>query len=132
MGAKILVIDDTLANRKAYQALLSRRGTGVAVSAAGEEGVERALRGDFAVILVDVKMPGMDGYETADLLRKCLEGKNTSIILMTAHDTPSWTQARLKQKGIEDFFTEPIDPDYVEGRVAELVLRNTGGRSASA
>jgi CheY-like chemotaxis protein len=124
MGAKILVIDDTPANRLAFEALLSRQGDKVVVAESGEEGIEKALREEFAVILVDVKMAGMDGYETADLLRKCLDAKKTSIVLMTAHDTPSWTIARMQQKGIADFFTSPIDPDYIEKRVAELVGRS--------
>src|SRR5437016_2528137 len=128
MSAKILVIDDTPASRQAFAALLSRQGDKVMVAASGEEGIELALREEFVVILVDVKMPGMDGYETADLLRKCLVGKKTSIILMTAHDTPSWTAARMQQKGIADFFTAPVDPDNVEKRVAELVSLSSSGR----
>ena len=121
---KILVIDDTSANRLAFEALLSRRGNSVVVAASGEEGIEKALREEFAVILIDVKMPGLDGYETAKLLRKRLEGKRTSLVLMTAsYDTPSWTAARLAQKGIADFFCAPIDADQVELRIAALVER---------
>src|ERR1043165_1957945 len=111
MSASILVIDDTASNRTAYEALLSRRGDRVVVAASGEEGVLAACRQDFSVILVDVKMPGMDGYDTVKLLRTFTDLRRTSIILMSAHDTPSWTAARLKQKGVTDFFTAPIAPD---------------------
>lgn len=120
---KILVIDDTAANRTALEALLSRRGNPVALAASGVEGIRMALAEEFAVILIDVKMRGLDGYETATLLRKGLEGKRTSLVLMSAYDTPSWSAARLAQKGIADFFSTPIDPDDFEPRIAALVER---------
>src|SRR5258708_27648549 len=82
--AKILLVDDEPKRLFALQELLSTLGQNLMIAQSGEEALRLALKNDFAVILLDVRMPGIDGFETARLIRSRERSRLTPIIFLTA------------------------------------------------
>jgi len=82
--ANILLVDDEPKSLYALQELLSTLGENLLTAASGEEALRHALKNDFAVILLDVRMPGIDGFETARLIRNRERSKLKPIIFITA------------------------------------------------
>src|SRR5579859_512309 len=82
----ILIVDDSPLNRAAYSTVLGGKGYRITEASSGAEALERAGKEDFSVILLDVRMPGMDGFETARQLRQREETKYTPILFVSAFD----------------------------------------------
>src|ERR1043165_626324 len=82
---KILVVDDLPENLLVYQSILDEPGQEVIAVSSGAEALRQVLQHEFAVILLDVNMPGMDGFETAVLIRGRKRCAHTPIIFVTAH-----------------------------------------------
>ena len=80
----MLIVDDTAANRVALRAMLAPLGRTVLEAASGHAALRAVLRQDFAVILMDVRMPILDGYETAKLIRQRVRSQLTPFIFVTA------------------------------------------------
>ena len=85
--ANILIVDDDPRTLLAMEALLSGPGRHTVTAASGQEALRRLLRQDFSVILMDVRMPDMDGFETADLIRQNERLRHVPIIFLSAIDT---------------------------------------------
>lgn len=83
----ILLVDDHPKNLLALEAILANLGENLVKAHSGEEALRRLLHEDFAVILLDVQMPGMNGFETASLIRQRERSKQTPIIFLTAFST---------------------------------------------
>ena len=77
--AKILIVDDLAENLMSYQAILEELGQELVLARSGEEALKEVLKNEFAVILLDVNMPGLDGLETAGLIRKRKRSAHTPI-----------------------------------------------------
>jgi two-component system chemotaxis sensor kinase CheA len=92
----ILVVDDSLTTRMLEQSILESAGYEVDVATSGEEGLERARRADYALILVDVEMPGMDGFTFIEQIRSDPKLRDTPAILVTSRSAPE-----DKQRGQE-------------------------------
>src|SRR3954454_1494660 len=99
----ILLVDDRPANLLALEAILSGPGLNLVRAHSGEEALRHLLRADFAVVLLDVQMPGMDGFETAGLVRGRERSRHTPIIFLTAHDSPDFPVARAYRLGAVDY-----------------------------
>src|SRR5437762_1808696 len=84
--ANILLVDDQDNNLIALEALLESLDQKIVKSRSGEEALRWLLKEDFAVILLDINMPGLDGFETASLIREREKSKHTPIIFITAHN----------------------------------------------
>src|SRR5438067_13914228 len=84
--ANILLVDDQPSNLLALEAILDELGQNLVRADSGEEALRRLLDDDFAVILMDVKMPGLDGIETAALIRERDRCQHTPIIFLTAFE----------------------------------------------
>src|SRR5262252_6662020 len=82
--ASLLIVDDDPASREALQAVLANSGAHIAMAASGEEALRRVLDEDFAAILMDVRMPGIDGFTTASMIRERKRSRYTPIIFLTA------------------------------------------------
>ena len=82
--AKILIVDDLAENLMSYQAILEELSQDLILARSGEEALKEVLKHDFAVILLDVNMAGLDGLETAALIRKRKRSTHTPIIFLTA------------------------------------------------
>jgi PAS domain S-box-containing protein len=116
--ASILLVDDHPPNLRVLQAVLSPLGHPTVQAASGEEALARLGEVEFAVILLDIMMPGMDGLETAALVRSHAHGREVPIILMTAGDTPA---VEGYAHGAVDVLRKPLDADVLRGKVAVFV-----------
>src|SRR5689334_22982714 len=83
----ILLVDDQPANLLALEAILDTSGANLVTAPSGEEALRCILKDDFAVVLLDVQMQGMDGFETARFIRTREKSRNTPIIFLTAYDS---------------------------------------------
>jgi signal transduction histidine kinase len=119
-AARILIVDDIAANRLAVQAVLQPLGAQLVEARSGEEALKASLIHEFAVVLMDVQMPGLDGFATVELLRQRERTRFTPVIFVTAFgDIP--TAARGYSLGAFDFITKPFDGDVLRARVSALV-----------
>ncbi len=110
---RVLVVDDDEKNLRALAALLARVPAEIVTARSGEEALRQLLLGEFAVILLDIQMPGMSGLETAALIRERERSRRTPIIFLTAF---SRTEAQLLgayRLGAVDFLTKPVQPEEV-------------------
>jgi signal transduction histidine kinase len=114
--ARILIVDDLPEKRLAYGAILQGLDADVVMAASGEEALRHVLEGEFAVILLDVNMPGMDGLETAGLLRQHRNARHTPIILVTAH-ADDVQSARGYELGAVDYIQVPVVAPVMRAKV---------------
>ena len=119
--AKILLVDDEPKSLFALQELLSQLGQNLMVAQSGEEALRLALKNDFAVILLDVRMPGIDGFETARLIRARDRSKSTPIIFLTAAADEMTSMFRGYEVGAVDYLMKPVVPDVLKSKVAVFV-----------
>jgi two-component system, sensor histidine kinase len=125
----ILVVDDEPLNLRAMEALLSSAECRVETAASGAEALRRILRSDFALILLDVRMPEMDGFETAALIRKLKRSRHTPIVFLTAAGEHAEWVLRGYGAGAVDYIVKPVDPEVLKSKVAiflDLSSRNAG------
>ena len=115
--ARILIVDDLPDKRLAYGAILEGIDAEVVMAASGEEALKRVLEGEFAAILLDVNMPGMDGLETAELLRQHRNARHTPIILVTAY-ADNVQSARGYELGAVDYLQVPVIAPVMRAKVA--------------
>ena len=114
--ARILVVDDLPDKRLAYGAILEGLEADVVMAASGEEALTRVLEEEFAVILLDVNMPGMNGLETAELLRQHRNGRHTPIIMVTAY-ADDVQSARGYELGVVDYIQVPVIAPVMRAKV---------------
>ncbi len=105
---KILVVDDTSANIIAMKVMLKKVSTNIVTAASGNSALSAALKHDFAVILLDVNMPGMDGFEVAEILSSAEETKHIPIIFVTAVNFDESSILKGYESGGVDFIQKPI------------------------
>jgi PAS domain S-box-containing protein len=117
----ILMVDDRPANLVALEATLAPLGHRLVKAASGEEALRHALHNDFALILLDVQMPGMDGYETAALLRTHPRTSNVPIIFITAIHRDSDHVFKGYEHGGVDYLLKPFDPTILRSKVSVFV-----------
>jgi CheY-like chemotaxis protein/signal transduction histidine kinase len=138
--AAILVVDDRPDKIVVFRSVLEELGQDLAAVGSGEEALKEVLERDFAVILLDVNMPGMDGFETASLIRKRRRSAHTPIIFLTAYADEMHAR-QAYQLGAVDFILTPFAPDVLRAKVrvfvhlhqmAEQVRRQTDQRVALA
>lgn len=114
---KILVVDDKPANLLAMQKALQKISAEVITAQSGNEALSLLLRHQFAVILLDVNMPNMDGFETAELILQIEETKNTPIIFVTASDKNEQSAFQGYASGAVDYLYKPIDQKILLSKV---------------
>ena len=129
-GARILAVDDDERNLLAIVEVLA--GAGEVISArSGEEALRFLLKDEFAVILLDVLMPGIDGYETAALIRQREQSRHTPIIFLSAINKEQAHMLRGYDAGAVDFVFKPFDPLILAGDMLVLAgYRDILGRLA--
>jgi signal transduction histidine kinase/HPt (histidine-containing phosphotransfer) domain-containing protein len=116
----VLVVDDEPNALLAMQELLSGPDRNVVAVASGKEALRQALKGDFAIILLDVRMPEMDGFETALLMRKRKGSRDTPIVFLTGA-VEDHLVLRGYEVGAADYILKPVDPDILRSKVAVFV-----------
>ena len=117
----VLLVDDQPSNLLALEAILGGMGLNLVRARSGEEALMRVLDDDFAVILMDVQMPGMDGFETAALIRERDRSQHTPIIFLTAFQSTEVQVFQGYSLGAVDFLSKPIVPAVLRSKVAVFV-----------
>jgi len=116
----ILVVDDLRDKLLALEAILHVPGQSVVTARSGREALRRLLERDYAVILLDVNMPDMDGFETAALIRKRKQSADTPIIFITAFNDDAHT-AQGYSLGAVDYIFSPVVPEILRTKVGVFV-----------
>jgi len=119
--AKILLVDDEPKSLYALQQLLATLEQNLMIAQSGEEALRLALKNDFAVILLDVRMPGIDGFETARLIRSRERSRATPIIFLTAAADEMNSMFRGYEVGAVDYLMKPVVPEVLKSKVAVFV-----------
>ena len=119
--AKILLVDDRAENLLALEAILSSLEQELVCVRSGEAAVEEAGGGEFAVILLDVLMPGMDGFETATRIKERSRTPNVPIIFLTAAGAEPEFTFRGYAAGAVDYISKPFDPWVLRAKVSVFV-----------
>ena len=123
----ILLVDDQPSNLLALEAILAGEGLNLVRAVSGGEALMRVLDEDFAVILMDVQMPGMDGFETAELIRQRDRSRHTPFVFLTAYQSSDVQIQRGYALGAVNFLSKPVVPMVLRSKVAvfvELFLKN--------
>jgi two-component system, sensor histidine kinase and response regulator len=120
-SVSILIVDDDSTKRFALKTILAPLGEEVVEAASGADALRQLLRQEFAVILLDVRMPGMDGFETAQLIRQRPRSELTPIIFVTALDQAETDMGRGYDLGAVDFVFAPVVPAILRAKVAVFV-----------
>jgi signal transduction histidine kinase/CheY-like chemotaxis protein len=117
-GLRLLLVDDNPLNLMIARKVLEKAGAKVTTAADGREAVAKVEAGDYTLVLMDVQMPEMDGYEATAALRKQRRFADLPIIAVTAHAMDSAREACLKA-GMNDYLSKPIDPKTMIALVAQ-------------
>lgn len=119
--AKILLVDDRPDKLVALTAVLTELGQELMVAHSGKEALRLVLNHDFAVILLDVSMPVMDGFETASLIRQRRKSEHTPIIFITALNATDNHASKGYSLGAVDYIYAPVIPDILRAKVSVFV-----------
>jgi len=117
--ASILIVDDEPANLMAMQAVLEPLGQRLVWAQSGEEALRHILQEDYAVVLMDVKMPGMDGFEAARLIRQ--RPQVLPVLFVTAFADTAEEMIRGYEAGAVDYIVKPLRPQIVQNKVSMFV-----------
>ncbi len=120
MSKTILVIEDNKQNLYLLRFLLEKDGFAVAEATDGQQGIEAARLLHPAAILLDIQLPGMNGYAVAEEIRKLEELKGVPIIVVTSY-AMAGDRERALAAGATDYIEKPIDPDTFAERVRKHV-----------
>jgi CheY-like chemotaxis protein len=115
----VLLVDDDPKNLFALSALLEDLGARLHCAQSGEEALRHVLKQEFAAILMDVRMPGIDGFETAAAIRSVERFKRTPIIFLSAHGD----RRAAPRDAYSEFIRKPVDPDVIRPRVVAYLCR---------
>src|SRR6185437_10540539 len=118
--ARVLLVDDDERNLLAVATVLEDLGE-VVLAHSGEEALRHLLKGEFAVILLDVYMPGMDGYEAAQIIRSRDQTKGIPIVFLSAVNKEAEHLLRGYSMGAVDYVFKPVDPIILRSKVAVFV-----------
>ena len=117
----VLLVDDQPARLLTYESILEGVGVNCVRAQSGKEALDRLLKQPFAVILLDVHMPGMDGFETARMIREHPRFEHTPIIFVTGAHLTELDKLRGYEAGAIDYMPVPIVPEILRSKVALLV-----------
>jgi CheY-like chemotaxis protein len=117
----ILLVDDQPANLLALEAVLESLGQNLVRASSGEEALRHLIRMDFAVILLDVLMPGMNGFETAAMIRERDSSRHMPIIFLTAGGKTEIEMFQGYAVGAVDYLLKPVRPAILRSKVLVLM-----------
>jgi signal transduction histidine kinase len=117
----ILLVDDQPARLLTYQSILSELGQNLVLAHSGREALDKLMHDEFAVVLLDVSMPDMDGFETAELIHAHPRFEKTPIIFVTGIHISELDRLRGYKAGAVDYVAIPVVPEILRSKVAVLV-----------
>lgn len=120
-GARILAVDDRIGNLVALRETLRPLDVEIVEVTSGEEALKLLLREDFALILLDVKMPGMDGFTTAEYIKKLEKTRYIPIIFISAERRDAAHVFRGYETGAVDYLVKPFRPEVLVSKVSVFV-----------
>jgi two-component system cell cycle response regulator DivK len=118
--AKILLVEDNEMNRDMLSRRLERRGYEITMAVDGRQGVEMARAGKFDLVLMDMSLPEIDGWEATRQLRAASETKTLPIIALTAH-AMAGDREKAVEAGADDYDTKPIELPRLLGKIEALL-----------
>jgi PAS domain S-box-containing protein len=121
MNASILMVDDQPENLLALGAILEPLGCNLVEAHSGSEALKYLLKEEFALILMDVQMPGIDGFETATLIKEREKTRHIPIIFVTAISKEQHYIFKGYSAGAVDYISKPLNPDILRSKVAVFV-----------
>jgi len=130
--ASILIVDDDAANMLAMKEILTTLGSRLVTATSGEQALRHVLDEDFAAILLDVRMPGIDGFTTAKLIRDRKRSRHTPIIFMTAAQEDLASMFRGYRAGGVDYIVKPIIPEVLRSKLSVFIGLHDMNRMLSA
>ena len=113
----LLLVDDRPENLVALEAILGNEGLDLIKAGSGNDALRLSLKRDFALVLLDVQMPGMDGFETAELMRSNPKTRHLPIIFVTAGVKDIQLQFKGYELGAVDYLIKPVDPHILQSKV---------------
>ena len=118
----VLVVEDSRVNQKLATALLEKHGHTAGVAGDGREAIDAVFAEDFDVVLMDVQMPVMDGFEATVEIRRREEGtgRHVAIVAMTAHAMKG-DKERCIESGMDEYVPKPIRPEELFGSMAKAL-----------
>ena len=120
-SARVLLVDDEPDNLVALKAVLEPLGRELVTASSGEEALKLLLKDTFAVILLDVRMPGLDGFQTAALIKQRERTRHVPIIFVTAISKDTEQIFRGYSEGAVDYLLKPYDPAVLRSKVAVFI-----------
>lgn len=117
-GLRVLLTEDNDINREMTSEILSNTGMAVDTAADGSEAVEKALKNNYDVIFMDIRMPVIDGYEATHRIRT-FEKKKTPIVALSA-DAVEGVKQKALDSGMDIYLTKPLDPDKILSAISSL------------
>ena len=130
--ASILLVDDDRASLLGMQEMLSNVGARIVTATSGEEALRCVLDDDFAAILMDVRMPGIDGFTTARMIRERKRSRYTPIIFLTAASEDFSQMFKGYEAGAVDYIAKPVIPEVLRTKLAVFVGLHDMNRMLSA
>ena len=113
----LLLVDDRPENLVALEAVLGNQGLDLVKATSGNDALRHTLKRDFALVLLDVQMPGMDGFETAELMRSNPKTRHLPIIFVTAGMKDIQLQFKGYELGAVDYLIKPFEPHILQSKV---------------
>ena len=113
----VLIVDDRPENLLALESLLENPSLNILKANSGNEALSLVLQHDFALVLLDVQMPEMDGFETAELMRSSKKTKHIPIIFVTAISKEQQHIFKGYEAGAVDYLFKPLDPHILQSKV---------------
>jgi len=117
MKLKILIVDDKIANLIALEKVLVEQDVDFIRAMSGEEALMMVTENEFALALIDVQMPLMDGFETVEIMRQDIKTQHLSVIFVSAIYSENYYKIKGIEVGAVDFITKPIVPKILQGKV---------------
>ncbi|HPS20968.1 MAG TPA: response regulator [Candidatus Omnitrophota bacterium] len=118
---KVLVVEDDESNQYLMELILGEFGFSFEIAANGQEAVEKVRKGKFDVVLMDLRMPVMDGYEATRVIRKELHN-DLPIIAVTAH-AMDWVEEECQGAGMNGYLTKPFDAEKLKSEILRFVKK---------
>lgn len=122
--AKVLLVEDNEMNRDMLSRRLIRKGHEVAMAVDGRQGVDMARSGDYDIVLMDMSLPEIDGWEATRRLKQAAETQALPIIALTAH-AMAGDRDKALEAGCDDYDTKPIDLPRLLGKIEALLGSTT-------
>lgn len=118
--ARILLVEDNELNRDMLSRRLVRKGHEVSIAVNGRQGIDMARAGQFDLVLMDMSLPEIDGWETTRLMRAAAETRTIPIIALTAH-AMAGDRDRALEAGCNDYDTKPVELERLLGKMNALL-----------